>query len=100
MPQEYPNVVRSANTGYPKENIPSGADAPKNLIAFYGADSSSNAPSEPAQSHDGYCGNSLSNKLCCDDGVGTGQHQEELRANCQICMLPNLLCGSASSKLT
>lgn len=81
-PQEYPNVVASAN-----EHMPSGADAPNNLISFYGADSDLITPSEPAQSH-GECSDSWPNKLCCDDGVGTGQHQEELRTNCEICMLP------------
>lgn len=87
-PQEYPNVIASANMGYLNENTPSGADAPDNLISFYGADSSSSAPSKPAHSHDGYCRHSLPNKLCCDDDVGTGQGQEDLRANCEICMLP------------
>lgn len=87
-PQEYQNVVAFANVGYLNENTPSGADAPNNLISFYGADSGSIAPSKPAQSHDGYCRDSLPNKLCCDDDVGTGQQQQDLRANCEICMLP------------
>ena len=87
-PQKYPNFVASANMGYLNENTPSGADAPYNAISFYGADNDSIAPSKPAQSHDGYCPNSLPNKLCCDDDVGTGQHQQDLRANCEICMPP------------
>lgn len=87
-PQERPNVFASANTEYLNENAPSGADAPNNLISFYGSDSDSTAPSKPAQIHDGYCRNSLPNKLCCADGVGTSQNQEELRANCEICMPP------------
>lgn len=87
-PQEYPNVVASGNMGYLNENAPGGADAPNSMISFYGADSSSIAPSKPAQRHDGYCRDSLPNKLCCDDGLGTGQYQEESRANCEICMLP------------
>ena len=99
-PQEYPNVVASANMGYLNENTPSGADAPYNSISFYGADSDSIAPSKPAQNHDGYCPNSLPNKLCCDDDVGTGQDQEDLRANCEICMPPPAFCASASLKLT
>lgn len=87
-PQEYSNVVASANMGYLNENTPSGADGPNSMISFYGADSGSITPSKPAQRHDGYCGDSLPIKLCCDDGFGTGQDQEDLRANCEICMLP------------
>lgn len=87
-PQEYPNFVASANIGYLNDNTPSGADALDNLISLYGADSSSIAPSQPAHRHDGYCRDSLPNKLCCDDNVGTRQDQEDLRANCEICMLP------------
>lgn len=87
-PQEYPSVVASSNTGYSNENAPSSADAPNNLISFYGADSDSNASSGPAKSHDGYCRDSLPNKLCCDDGVRKSQSQDDLKVNCQICMLP------------
>lgn len=97
MPQEYSNIVASANMGYSNKNAPNSADAPNGLISFYGSDGDSTAPSRPAKSHDGYCRDSLSNKLCCDDGVGTVQNQEELRTNCQICMLPpNLLCMYSS----
>lgn len=46
------------------------------------------ASSRLAKSHNRYCRDNLPNKLCCYDGVGTGQNQEDLRANCQICMLP------------
>lgn len=92
-PQGYPNVVAPANMGYLNENTPSGADVPNYLISFYGADSNSIAPSKPAQSHDGYCRDSLPNKLCCDDDVGTRQNQEDLRANCEICKLtPPFMC--------
>lgn len=87
-PQEYPNFVASANMGYLNENIPNGADAPDNLISLYGPDSSSLAPSKPAHRHDGYCRDSLPNKLCCDDNLGTRQNLEDLRANCETCMLP------------
>lgn len=99
-PQENPNVVTSANMEYLNKNTASGANAPNNLISLYGADSDSIAPLKPAQNPDGYCRDSLPNKLCCDDDVGTGQHQEELRANCEICMLPPFFYDPASLKLT